>query len=497
MKNKNILSIFAFLLFSLSPLLGQRVMFFVHGFGANNSAWLPVTRAINNGRTGFIVRPAITIPESYTEGVGVAVNTLDAAGDNLKLNFQRDLAPYGGINSARAQDAILIAHSQGGLVSRWATDISALGGLSKENAICSGGLVTFGTPNGGAKLAESRANGVLDAFLNSGCNDFGGGLIAEAWPSINIPYQGLLSVFGVSVINTLESTKSALCNTLFSQEPSNQPRTTEFLSQKLLGSILNSDGTKSIIEDKILNDYQPNAPKLAQLVGTSPTTTVKRLAFYGDEIKSEAFIRTMRYIITPSQASDPFEATDDKEDALVTSFNNMRVDLKNSAQNFDLFAVLTGCMGFTSDWTCWVFHPERKYLTARDACNKAVLWMDNSNASWLNLMGAAQSTTIQSTQCMCDVGGSGYVVQRACTRREVTRGCEEEIVTRVILGATEDNDGVVTKSSALALPGKIQISESDARMPGSQHMQMRNDPNTKDKLNNLFNGNYDPFFRTQ
>lgn len=505
---KNILLLFFGLWVSVTTLTAQdRVVFFVHGFSANNSAWIPVTRAMNNGAPNFPARPALTIPESYTEGVGQAVNTLQAAGDVLKLNFQRDLLPLGGVNGIRAQNAIAIAHSQGGLVARWATEISSLGGQNRENALCFGGLVTFGTPHAGAKIAESRANGNLDVFLNSGCNDFGGGIIATEIEQIKVPFQNILSLFGFNALNTVEDLKSALCNTFFSKEPTGTPNSTSFVSQRILGPMLSQGGTKSIIEDKILNDYQPNAQPLLQLNATTPIT-IKRLAFYGDEVKEQAFLRTMHYIQNPSQGKEPFEALDNDEEAIITTFNNSKTDLNNSVLAFENGAFLVECN--LGDYLLYgLFNPIFAYGNCRGAanraselrdaarvCRKATAWMDNSNTQWLGVIGASNPTITTMETCMCDNGAGAYSIDRRCTRREVTQGCQSETTIVVNPGIIEDNDGVALKASALAMPDKIDIGDQ-ARMPGSQHMQMRNDPNTRDKLKALFNGDYHPYFETR
>jgi len=46
------------------------------------------------------------------------------------------------------------------------------------------------------------------------------------------------------------------------------------------------------------------------------------------------------------------------------------------------------------------------------------------------------------------------------------------------------------------MPGAITLSPEQMEMAGSQHMQMRNDPNTRDKLNALFGGGIHFFFIT-
>jgi hypothetical protein len=505
---KNYIILIICLWVGVSTLDAQRIVFFVHGFGANNSAWTPAERALNQGTTSFPARFVETKLQSYTDVGGIAINTLNDAGFALKTGFRDFYAARGGMNGARAQNAIAIAHSQGGLVTRWATDISRISNIAPANAVCYGGLVTFGTSHGGAQISQSRNDGTLDVFLNAGCNDLGGGVIDEA--VARLPYNSFLHLFGIQPTNIASTIKNTICNTLFSKDFVGTPRTQEFLSQKLLGTLLSQGSQRSVIDDPLLNEYRPTAPALAQLNTTPLVPNIKRIAFFGAEINEHSFLRTIHYMIKPSQTLPVFTATDEEEEKTVTKFNNMHTELENAAVTFDNTAFLVECnLGdylfyslLTPIYTAFVCSSKasrsRELRSAATACRKATAWMDNSNDQWLSLIGAKVPRVLQTTQCMCDIGVSSYNVERPCTAREIRRGCEQETKITLLPGVIEDNDGIVIRSSALAMPGKINIDDDiDAKMPGSQHMQMRNDPNTRDKLNNLFYGRYDSFFITQ
>jgi hypothetical protein len=97
--------------------------------------------------------------------------------------------------------------------------------------------------------------------------------------------------------------------------------------------------------------------------------------------------------------------------------------------------------------------------------------------------------------CQCDAGTIPGTDPNRCASVNVRGGCRW--VPDINPNARSfETDGVVTKENALGMPGAIPLTEEQMHMPGSQHMQMRNDPNLKDKLNNLFIGAYERFFFT-
>jgi hypothetical protein len=168
----------------------------------------------------------------------------------------------------------------------------------------------------------------------------------------------------------------------------------------------------------------------------------------------------------------------------------------------------------TSVNTCWYYLPWNTALYAicmydrqaqlnrinklrEDAAKlrKGYQWLDNSNAQWLGIIGGSTQTTTTTGRCYCSFNSTpiSAPTQAICLN---IGGCYrwEPIITTTI--TNEDNDGVVTRSSALAMPGAISLTDADARMEGSQHMQMRNDPNTRAKLLLLYTGQIHPFFTT-
>ena len=97
--------------------------------------------------------------------------------------------------------------------------------------------------------------------------------------------------------------------------------------------------------------------------------------------------------------------------------------------------------------------------------------------------------------CQCDAGAIPGTDPNRCASVNVRGGCRWVPVINPNARSFE-TDGVVTKESALGMPGAISLSPEQMHMPGSQHMQMRNDPNLRNKLNALFRGDYNSFFIT-
>ena len=505
------LSFILFLTVCYLQMQGQdRTMYWIHGFAGNNSAWFPITRAVQEAGlvSDFPARRATCIRTPYSSP-GNATGVIDLA--TAASSLQQVFYDNGANNSGRAENAIAVAHSQGGLVTRWATDnvIPAVGHGKYFR-----GLVTFGSPHAGARISNARnlmlPNGQseLDVFLNQACNKLGGAIVQDALPE----FGWLANLFGVQSIidNGAANAKEKICDFLFSADPNGPApaKTTLFAQKKILGALTGVDGTRGVLDDPVISSYAIGAPELNRLNNMPLTSNIVRVNFYGSELDDGVFFRTIHYFFNQSAANHPFEATDSKEEETITKANKMRLDLANRAiakrneassvqcGGLWAFAGFGGLGGFLVAAVCQ--GQENRANTLREEAGRieaGVTWMDNADDQWLGIIGAKQLSVSASTQCICDVGTVPSITNRPCTARELRRGCEEEMQFHTF-GTREDHDGVVVKSSAMAMPGAIQISDIDARMEGSQHMQMRNDPNTKEKMNLLFEGQIDRFFQT-
>ena len=505
---KKILSLFLSLFIAFSA-VAQRDVFWVHGFAANNSAWIPVITATEmNVASNYPARQFANCSAiTYTPIDRIqAITNIDAAGAELRRAMKEKLSTGGVFSTTRAENTIAIAHSQGGFVTRWSADVSIpqTPGATRNFK----GFVTFGTPHGGAGLASSRFNGNLDVFLNDACKRFGGGLIHQQL--MNIQYGWLLESLGVpaSVNDAVDGVKNNLCDKLFSKAPTSMPHTADFISQKVLGTILPSPSGRSAIDDPILDAYRLEAPQVSQLRNGPRDQDIIRMAFYGVEPPNQIFFKTINYFFNPSQAQPPFEATDSKEQITINKALQTRESLLNDAIGSSISATIE--RSHPSCGYCFNIFPivcfykryvecpahqneAKRHDSDARALRDAVNWMDNVDQQWLGVIEALEQASNPITTCVCPLDGTVEV--RSCEPWNNDINCYEEIVFGTP-ASIKDNDGVVVKESALDFPGKVPLSDEQARMPGSHHMQMRNDPNTKEKLRTLFDGGFHPYFQT-
>ncbi len=190
---KNVAFLF-FVHFSLSTIYGQveRLVYFVHGLGGTAKAWSPVTTASESGVPGFPARKLKAINSEYT----IFNNSVDNAARALQTNYLGangdDQMAFLGIAPTEANRAknFIIAHSQGGIVSRQLDRLYTTDALQYPRAF--GGLVTFGTPHGGAQIVNNRD--AIVAELNLGCGVIGSAELAEI---SNIGFLGGLFSVGL------------------------------------------------------------------------------------------------------------------------------------------------------------------------------------------------------------------------------------------------------------------------------------------------------------
>ncbi|MEZ5058027.1 MAG: hypothetical protein R2879_13415 [Saprospiraceae bacterium] len=153
---------------------GDRIIFFVHGLGGGPESWVKAASATQAGvnyTSNWKPRKAYCLRPTYTEF------TLRDAG----VNLHNDMYNLGWvINKAfktEPKDNYIIAHSQGGLVSRMTDKLLADGDLPEEDRMF-GGIVTFGTPHLGARIINNTdPNGanLAGKFANEACEELGAG----------------------------------------------------------------------------------------------------------------------------------------------------------------------------------------------------------------------------------------------------------------------------------------------------------------------------------
>jgi len=145
---------------------------------------------------------------------------------------------------------------------------------------------------------------------------------------------------------------------------------------------------------------------------------------------------------------------------------------------------------------------------ARDGWQLGMNWWITANEQYLRLIGGIETVKSGTTyECNCtqyDYDGfpvSNWSYQVTDPSQCVGQGnsnftdCSTSPTTIYDFTVVhEPNDGAVTKTSALAFPG-IDLNNTQS-MINSNHSQLTNDTNTRDRLKELFFGYYGNFFIT-
>jgi hypothetical protein len=475
-------NIFVFtLLFSVLTMTAQttdRVVFWLHGLGGNDAAFTKVADATSlTGAPGYPKRRAASVQlgyENHTFSLGEAGGFVEG---QIRLND--------GISSSYGlgfNNNFIIAHSQGGLVARVVdklySDAPWLG--RRIN-----GLVTFGTPHQGARILNNI--GDFNGFISSGCNDLLAGEVEESVPN------GLL--IDLIIPNNIVSTViQPICALAGEAAP-----------------LAFSDFTQPITEDYKIN---PMTPILSQL--NNFQSNIPKVAFYGVEDQSNLLWKILFNVKDRLPNSFPAFGADD--DNKLVNAKNANLSKYQTKVTFWQNQWSSLASNYCNGWE-WFFAPvycvfndasvnsdRNKAIKNRDAWQKGATWWASANDKFATTIGALDFQEVQTTgyECNCEsVDYYGNTVYQwtelsdspNCPNYGAWSGCSftgNTDVQTTFIPITKESDGIVLRESAENFPGAASV----GRMEGSNHQQMRNDTNTRDRLNELWDGQRGSFFYT-
>ena len=511
----------------------DRFIYFVHGIGGNQYCW---NRAIVSTQSGVYSPNGkdFSFASRKVQSKGLVydqTNSFPEAAQSLyEAMMQINITP---INHDRTKDFV-IAHSQGGLVVRTLDRKmhDPMSGLSRTF----GGIVTFGTPHGGAAVINDLGL-QLNNFISSICT----GLVAGPAQEVVEGSKGLsfvINVFGLQ--DAFEKFQATSCGkiggiiqfavnmtipALGQYYKTNSPYLWSYGSGPCYGNNIGLQGTGTNWTG--LNLY---------------TTDVPKVAFYGIEDKAGICARTL-YSLTLADANQQPSFMAQNTDALaLTEFNNLLNNYIAKKTDFNNQAINNN----NKIWTPGRNSKTESLIRVRDAYQKGIDLIGNADALYQNVIGANSIgyNSVSSQVCDCPIvidnpttghsdGWSNAIKQKnqspldLKTKYNVPEEgfsiikTEENIVNKVISVSTgkpeklqqnpcgvnctvrnvvttyaytiiQDSDGIVLTSSALKFPGCTY----NILMQGSNHNQMKNDANTKTALNSLFSGSYGAYFAT-
>jgi hypothetical protein len=385
-----------------------------------------------------------------------------------------------------------------------------------------GGIVTFGTPHLGARISNAISGlGIdrpeMDIFLNGACKKLGGAMVEGAvqdafgWMADGLKITSIVS-------GSVQDSKEKICNFLFSDgsQPLAQtsdngvvtfvPNTQKFLQRKIIGTFAGTDAAgNTVFDDPISSDYRIGGPGITELSNMPLTPNIARINFYGSELDNGIFFRTIHHFATDPVTAPHFQATDAAENAVVGNMQNVtRGQLANKAIANRIEANSVQCgslwgLAFIPSIAAYCWFQENTANNLRKSAvlmEEGVRWIDNADDQWLGMIGAKQQSVVQTSAfCICNTGSSPGSTNRPCTGTQWSQGCFQQTMLGTVT-TRQDHDGVVVKSSATGMPGAVPLSDIDMRMDGSQHMQLKNDPRTKEKLLFVFSGRAHNYFYT-
>lgn len=459
----------------------DRLVYWVHGLGGKREGWLPVSNATNSSSDPTIS----SYPRRKIASPSIGFEDNQQSLDDASYKINSDILATNYYNTYYSitdkTKNIIIAHSLGGLVTR---NLDRLYGTGNNRPF--GGIVTFGTPHQGAYILNHI--GDFPGFASNACSKISDGSIHELGLAFAGPFAPLVTPLITSVDN---------------------------LSCDFLGSIVPVffGGFTQPIKD----DFYVGAPKLTTV--NNFQSTLPKVAFYGIEDKNTQFWRVISNML-PSNKPQDFPAFQTSDDNLVTFQQDNIQFYMNKVNNWDnVFNSISYC-----SWYSWIINPvgcgfNDGYKTQAHGIaagyQNGVDWFNQANDQWRTITGSLRYDPVTSTgyQCNCTLFNyQGQVISTwtstvanasSCfggsPQNGVIQSCQASpgATITTYVPVDEDSDGVVVKSSASNFPQGASPTLTPTRdMPGSNHLQMRNDSNTKLRLNELFKGDYGNYFIT-
>jgi len=136
------------------------------------------------------------------------------------------------------------------------------------------------------------------------------------------------------------------------------------------------------------------------------------------------------------------------------------------------------------------------YGEVRDAYKRGVDWFPTLDPSWKWIVGSVKADVTQ--QCVCSEEGGNTIPYWIGECNDSNIPCDNPSVEYVLGYDTKLSDAFILAESAMNGPGRTY---TPRLMDGSNHLQMKNDSNTKDAIKAIFEdgldqGNPNAYFKT-
>ncbi len=452
-------------------LLTDREVYFIHGLGGQGD---------EDGTVGISWSQASLYSASKYWINSSRPDYADVSLDFAALELKSDLEA---IDDADGH-AIIIGHSQGGIVSRRIDYAYHTGEWGPEPRTF-GGLVTFGSPHQGARVLNNKDD--LVAWSGTTCSALTAGPLSEV-----VENSFFLDLFLSPA--TLAGFSDFFCGTI----------------ENNIAPILFKDYFTGITES-----YEVGSEQLAELNTFVPE--IPYVCFYGVETEPLMW-NTLIHIIPGHEPNNvvtygvmPFGSGDDNTlaeyaDVMIDKYYSKYLSYDNLANTYDDiihgFDLTTIACYLTILCPFVVNNDYNEAITIRDGYKEGYDWFMDANSTWKGFIGAYELTATDKT-CYCidygplgDLDAEEYIASPdgTCITEDDNTDCN---TIQNYDWISKESDGVVLVESASECLGQVAVIEPyDRKMVGSNHFSMRNDAQTQEKLDELFHGHHGLFYST-
>jgi len=438
----------------------DRTVFWVHGWRGSETSWhkagmdIGATTTGGGGFQGGRFRVKSKFPDYLPYQTSMAESA---------QNLAQDIEEFidGDINTERN---FVIAHSLGGLVTRQVGLLENNNVGAPDASLAFNGIITFGTPHLGAIVANTALNDfeVIGNYLSYTCESLFTPLALDSIDGVG-PYavQNLLINFGFA-----EQLVDFTCN--------------EILDLAIPFAEIHFE--ENIEAELTTSNVISNVP---------PMLTEHNATFYGTESNDEGTFTARMLGALLNNPSDEQLYSGDVTDQMGIEFVNFYIDLYNS--EYETHAA-------QATLAAWPWNPFDTNAKLAAAYKKGVDWFPTLNPTYRKIVGATGIEVNSSGDCNCwqessDASGYNLAYSGPCEDMDPNLWCDEIDGDYSIDFYEKPADGFILAESAMNGPG---ANYDPVEMVGSNHFQMKNDPNTEIAMKDIFeDGLGRDFFKTQ
>lgn len=470
---------------------GDRMLYFAHGLGGARSAWGPVATHLQRKyqTRNQLLQYSDLKDESIPSLAGHVYNMLPAA-----TAVQRDY-------EADPSRSMYIGHSMGGLIGyevlRFQEDTDETLETLKYR-----GIVTVNTPFGGAGQTAAEGEEQVLHLMQEGCAAMTTGPLKAA--TAGLPWFIKIKEYE-NEDDLLPSGKKGIFEV-----------TDEFVSGACVGEIF--EGLlNGVVVNKALpavaEEMDPEGDYIESLAGYQPPWEIPTARITSYEEEQPVTFRMISSGLDGPAQQEVYTANDDESfidthAELVATYELAAARQYALAQQEEQRCMNSGFI------TCWINGNKRKAEKYREAggyYEEGVDWLENLNDAWLGIIGALDYEVVSNTyQCDCrlenqllaeagaDADDDGEPDSYETTSAEgcVAGAPEGQVCEAIFLYANEravyyPSDGAALLSSQVARGADVT-----ANYTTSNHLQIRNDENTRDAFEVQLFESRNSFFNT-